>query len=120
MSDLIYLAQAYSHPDEDIRHQRFEQGILATGYLMNQGYLVFAPIVSSHPVAVSCNLPKGFDYWESLDRRMISHCDMLYILLIDGWMESIGVNAEIKIALELGKPIFHMNPVDDVYEIDLA
>jgi hypothetical protein len=36
------------------------------------------------------------------------------VLMLDGWRESIGVQAEIAIANELGKPVTYSLPVKEV------
>lgn len=113
MTKLIYLCSPYSHPSEDIRHERFESAIYATGYLMNNEFHVYSPITSCHPVAMVCNLPREFSYWEEFDKRMITCCDELFILQIEGWNESVGMKAEFKFAREINKPVYLMIPSED-------
>ena len=36
---------------------------------------------------------------------MKPYAPMLMVLMLDGWVESVGVQAEIKIAKELGIPV---------------
>lgn len=99
---LIYLASPYSHPDPKVVEQRYLAAVEKAAELIKAGFMVFSPIAHTHPIAVRHKLPGEFDYWEAYDRRMISHCDLLYILTIPGWRESRGVQAEIQIARDLG------------------
>jgi len=72
---------------------------------MKKGNIVYAPISHSHPIAVQCNLPKTWDYWKDVDEAFIGWCDELWVVMLDGFKESKGVNAEIEIALRLNKKI---------------
>lgn len=102
---LIYLASPYSHPDPAVRQQRFETVCFIAARLMREGHHVYSPIAHTHPIAVKGELPTGFEYWEAFDRKMITACDAVWVAMMDGWRESVGVTAEIKIADELGKPV---------------
>ena len=108
MIKLIYLAAPYSHPDEKVRLQRFDAINKAAGNLIKSGRFVFSPISHSHPIAMVSDLPTGFDYWGDYDRRMVGHCDELFVLMLDGWEKSIGVQVEIQIAKCFGKPISYI------------
>ena len=95
---MIYLVSPYSHEDESIRLERYEDASHVTAELMARGQLVFSPIAYSHPLATRCDLPLGWDYWQKFDKAMLAACDSLWVLCLDGWMESVGVQAEIELA----------------------
>lgn len=106
---MIYLASPYSHPDAAVREQRFHSVCRMAATLMQQGDVVFAPIVHGHPL-VGHGLPTDWPFWERFDREHLRRCDELVVLMLDGWRESVGVAAEIRIAAELGKPVRHIDP----------
>lgn len=106
---LYYLAVPYSNPDKSIILERFHKVNIATGKLLNEGKFVFSPISMSHPVAEDASLPSNWEYWLSYDELLLSRCDELIILMLDGWKESVGVTAEIEIAKRLGKPISYLD-----------
>jgi len=108
---LVYLACPYSHPNKRVRNKRFKAVNLAAGRLMAKGHMVFSPISHSHPISEVCKLPTDWAYWEEFDRAYIVHSNRLVVLTLDGWRESQGVQAEIKIATELGLPIEYMEGV---------
>lgn len=108
---MIYLASPYSHPDGAVREQRFRDACCVTARLMERGLTVFSPIVHGHPL-VSHGLPTDWPFWERFDREHLRRCDELVVLTLDGWRESIGVTAEIRIAGELGKPVRYLVPKD--------
>lgn len=102
---MIYLASPYTHPEQSVREDRFNLVCRAASILMRRGEYVYSPIGATHPMSVNCLLPLTWDYWEQYDRWFIERCDYLVVLMIDGWQQSKGVTAELKIARELGKPI---------------
>jgi len=109
---LVYLACPYSHPDPSVREARFHASNRAAAQLMGHGVIVFAPISHTHPIAMDGDLPKGWDFWERYDRAVLSCCWKVIVLCLPGWRESVGVQAEIKIAGELGIPIEYIDPTD--------
>jgi nucleoside 2-deoxyribosyltransferase len=106
---MIYLAAPYSHPDPAVREQRFRAACAATAKLLRAGQVAFAPIVHSHPL-VAYGLPTGWDFWERCDREHLRRCDEVLVLMLEGWQESVGVQAEIRIATELGKAVRFLEP----------
>ena len=101
---MIYLASPYSHADPAVRETRYQAACHATAALLKAGFVVFSPIVHSHPL-VAFDLPTGWDFWERIDRAYLSRCDEVVVLTLDGWQQSTGVRAEIAIARDLGKPV---------------
>lgn len=106
---MIYLASPYSHPDPDVLVQRADDVAKIASDLMQGGMRVFCPIAHTHAIALH-GLPKGWDFWEGYDREYLEFCDELIVALMDGWQDSTGVNAEIKIMNELGKPVKYYDP----------
>ena len=106
---MIYLASPYSHPDPAIREARYLAACRATAELMRGGQAVFSPNVDSHPVT-AFGLPTNWAFWERCDRQYLQRCDELVVLTLDGWRTSVGVQAEIKLAAELAKPVSFLNP----------
>jgi hypothetical protein len=108
LKPLTYLACPYSHADRAVRIARFNAANKAAGDLMKRGHIVFSPISHTHPIAEECELPKGWDFWESFDRAYLSASKLMVVLCLDGWQTSTGVTAEIGIAREQGIPIEYM------------
>ena len=105
---MIYLATAYSHSDPAVMEQRFDLACRIAGRLMARGEIVFSPIAHTHPIAVRCELPRGWQFWHQYDREMISRASRVLVVKNDGWQTSIGVAEEIKIAKSLGIPVEYM------------
>jgi len=103
--DLKYIASPYSHPDEDERARRWEEVVRAVAILTLDGHHVFSPIAHWHPVAAAHELPKEWNFWGKLDEEMIRRCDHLWVCMMDGWKDSVGTYAELKLAKEYGLEI---------------
>lgn len=105
---LIYLASPYSSSDKTIKELRVEAVTRKTAELTAQGYFVFSPIVHSHSLT-RYELPGNWEFWKRIDEFMISRCDEVWILQLEGWQESVGVSAEIEIAKKLKKKIRYIS-----------
>lgn len=117
---MIYLATPYSHPDVGVREARFDQACRIAGGLMAAGEIVFSPIAHTHPIAVRCDLPKGWEFWEKYDREMLGLASRLVVVTMDGWQTSRGIAAEIAIAQHLGIPVEYMAVPDACREMALT
>lgn len=107
---LWYIASPYSHPDPEIREQRFDAVCRECSLVLQSGIFVYSPIAHTHPIALAGSLPTDWEFWKEFDTKMIEACDMVCVLMLPGWKASKGVTAEIKIARGLGKQIIYRKP----------
>ncbi len=112
---MIYLASPYSHPDASVRQQRFESACRAAATLICRGKTVFSPIAHSHAIC-AFGVPLDWRFWARHDRRYLEVCDEMVVLMLDGWRESVGVQAEMAIARELGKPVTYLRMAEQADE----
>lgn len=111
---LTYLACPYSHPNPEVMEWRYEQATKAAAWLISQHELnVFSPITHSHPLHKLGGCKGDWNFWEKIDREYLGASNTLLILYLDGWEHSVGVNAELKIARELGLHIDFVVPLAD-------
>jgi hypothetical protein len=80
------------------------------GELIKKGFKIFSPISHGHAIAISSCLPKDNEYWWAYNRNMINCCQMVMVLTMDGWEESIGVGQEIDYAISIGTPVVLLDP----------
>jgi len=102
-----YLAVPYSDKDENVMQHRFNVVTKVAAELMKQGKEVFSPITHSHPIALHLDAGAAVDWqaWEKFDTKMLKCCDELYVLMLAGWRDSVGVEAEMQLAKDLGMKI---------------
>ena len=111
---LIYLAAPLGHPDPYIRQERFDSVNRYCGYLIRQHELVFSPLslgASLDEDAISNNA------WYALGLQMLSRCDELRILALDGWEDSVGVSLETRYARQLRILVSIADP--STYEVQM-
>ena len=106
---MIYLATPYFDPDPAVRQWRFEAACKATAQMLRAGLIVFSPIAHSHPLT-RYGLPGDWKFWHRYDRAHLEACSAMAVLTLEGWQESKGVQAEIRIAHELNMPFWLMKP----------
>ncbi len=98
MKGIIYLGLPYTHKDPSIEDFRADVSDIIAADLFVQGYIVFAPISSWHHIARKHDLPGDYHSWEELNRVFMHKCEKLLIITLPGWEDSVGVNAEMKLA----------------------
>ena len=91
-----YIASPYTNNPE-VNFKRVE---LIVAQLLKDGQCIFSPIVHCHEIAQKHNLPKDFKFWEKYNFNMLIESDLLLVIQLPGWQESVGVQAEIKFAKE--------------------
>lgn len=104
-SDLVYLASPYSHPNAEVRDLRFREVNRVAGDLVRLGMQVYSPISHSHAMATEGDLPKSWLFWRAHCYAILRACSRVVVLMQNGWEESVGVQAEIAIAREMGLPV---------------
>lgn len=111
---MIYLASPYSHPDPLIVKTRFLLAEQATAILLQRKEWVYSPIVHCHELSQRYELPGDFAYWQGYNIDMLRRCDMLTVLTIPGWRESVGVTAELTVARTLNMPLTQVTPEGEI------
>lgn len=106
MKQIAFLASPYSHSEADVREQRYCEAITATKWLLDNGWHVYSPIVSTHRVADESRMT--YHSWALFNYHMIDACDYVVVLCINGWIQSIGVAEEIKYAHAGHKPVLYL------------
>lgn len=116
---ICYLAQPYSvNSDESIRERRYQYALKKVAEYMNQGYNVFSPILNSHMPAVQYGLPNNWEFWKKIDKEYIAVCGELWVLKMKDWDKSVGVEAELAYAMQIGLPITFIECPDEFEELN--
>lgn len=120
MPELIYLACPYSDADplvEDARYQLVTK--VAACLIVKTGCEVFSPITHSHLINRLANryaLEEGeswvptYDFWLTFDYHMLDVADWLYVLTLEGWESSKGIQMEVERFL-LYKPLLRLKHI---------
>lgn len=107
---LTYLACPYTAKTQRARRDRFDAANHATKYLMETEKLnVFSPITHSHPLH-EIGMRGDWEFWKAVDMEYLRISEKVVVLMLPGWVESVGVQAEIKIAKSMGIPVEYLDP----------
>lgn len=103
---MIYLASPYSNKLPEVRQQRFEatRAFVATK-LKEHVEAIFSPIVYCHEMAALYNFPTDAAFWETFNYGFVVRSSRIWVLTLDGWEQSVGVNLEIQWAKDLNLPV---------------
>lgn len=111
---LTYLACPYSSSDAAEKEWRYHQVTLAASWLTaHEGMTVFSPITHSHPMHTIGKCAGDWKFWERIDRDFLSASRKMIVLLLSGWQESVGLQAEIKLAREQEIPVKFLIPTTE-------
>lgn len=107
----VYLASPYSHPDPFIREGRYLRTMKEMTEYLQKGVYIYSPIVHCHELAKIADMPKDAKFWENYNHMMLHCAAQLWVLMIPGWKESLGVAAEIVYAAsEAHIPLVYIEP----------
>ena len=98
---VIYLAAPYASPHPEVSVTRVEAVTRFAALLMKEGKAVFSPITQGHEVQrfLPPELAHDHDFWLPPDLAILQRCDMLVILPLPGWRESVEVRTEVAAAM---------------------
>lgn len=108
MAPLVYLESPYSHPVRAVRNDRFRLACKASAALRRQygrRYEFFSPIVHPHPISEYFGRPNDCAFWLEEDHALLLRMDQLWVLMLDGWLESAGIRSAMDAANEIAMPI---------------
>lgn len=97
---MIFVAIPYYHFDKEIIERRVSIISKYCGSLLEKNIMCTSPVLFGTTVLKYCHLPDDFGFWDKLSFSYLEKATELHILMLPGWRESKGVNAEIKFALD--------------------
>jgi hypothetical protein len=101
---LAYLAAPFSHPDPSVKKWRLQTVNQYVCKLLKEGQMVYSPLTHNAPL-IELGMQNSWDTWRELDHLMLSKCELLIVLTLEGWDASIGVASEIEFAKANNIPI---------------
>ena len=109
---LTYLACPFRHTDTFIQKKRCAAAHYVAALLSSQGHHVFSPLTHNEIlIDLIRNMPK--EHWLEFDLAILSVCQRLLILKLEGWEDSKGIQLEVAFAKKKGIPVEEMMPPDE-------
>lgn len=109
MSGYGYLASPYSDPNPLVRELRYLKTAEVVRTLLQTGVHVYSPIVHCHELAKIWDMPRESHFWDAYNYTMLEAAKNLFILRLEGWSRSVGLNKEREWAVKLLKPITYLS-----------
>ena len=108
MNDLYYLATPYTlYPTG--RDAAYRMACRESAVLIKAGLVIYSPIAHSHPISIYGGVdPLDWQLWMRQCRAMLPRVSGLIALKASSWETSLGMQEEIRIMRELGKPVIMM------------
>ena len=113
----IYLASPYTHPDPAVVEERVKAAADVVVECAHRRLTILSPVVYMHELAKFHDLPKTWEFWSTLDLRMLDAADALWVLTLDGWEKSIGIQGELDYARFTMKQITYYRDVKEVIQL---
>ncbi len=97
----IYLASPYSSDSIYIQRHRYLYVETICAAIVAGGFPVYSPIVHMHSMATHYPLSNDSVFWNTFNEPFIRACSEIWVLMLEGWQESAGVQWELELARSL-------------------
>jgi hypothetical protein len=114
---LTYLACPYRHKEINIQKKRCAAAHYVAAQLSAQGHYIFSPLTHNEILVDLVHLPK--EHWLAFDLAILSICHRLFVLKLEGWESSYGVQLEMDFAKKKGIPIEEITPPEETLFLPL-
>ena len=80
---------------------------------MDKGHNIFCPIAHTHPLTVHSDLlnDKDGSWWLDQDFGILRHCSQLWVYMMPGWKDSVGIGREIEFAQDYGLVVVYVERI---------
>ncbi len=106
---MVYLACPYSHPDKAVVEERMRLMCIADANIIMRGVHTVTPL-SKHFIIEHGDIPGDWSYWGDYSKNLIDRCDAVYVIMLDGWEDSVGVKEEIAYAKKYDISVIYCKP----------
>lgn len=113
MIELIYLACPFRHADPLVQRKRCAATHYVAAQLFLKGHSVFSPLTHNEILIEILNDALPGERWMQFDLAILGTCKHLYVLKMDGWQLSKGVQREMAFAKEKGISILEIDPPEE-------
>lgn len=119
MTRLAYIAAPYSSPSPELMQARANQAMAFMAWLWREGICYpVSPVAMWHEPAKMCQLPTDAASWTACNRAYFTACDVMYLLKLDGWDVSVGVEMELKWAQDRRMTVIGATIADGGYKLE--
>jgi hypothetical protein len=108
---MIYIASPYTHREQRIRVQRFNQtvALVAALQVRHPRKILFSPIIHCHPIDRAQAGKMDYTFWINWSSELLDRADSMWVLCMPDWKTSRGIQAEIMQCSAAGKPVLYVD-----------
>lgn len=107
-----YLASPYTDPDPLVRELRYQRVMEVVKTMLKNGVWVYSPILHFHELSKTWGMLPNDRFFYEHGHVMLYCAAGFDVLRLAGWSQSVGVKAELEMAIRLGKPIRYIETGD--------
>lgn len=115
LNKLIYLAAPYSHSDPAEIENRMAQFRLIDQQFTREGKLTVSPLYK-HWIINDTDIPNDWNYWGEYSDTLLSGCDTMFVIMFDGWKDSVGIRKELELSAYYGIEVHFFDPVASQFD----
>ena len=120
MTRLAYIAAPYSAKSPEMMQRRANEVMAFSAWLWARGICYpLSPVAMWHEAATRCDLPTDAASWTACNRAYFDACTVMYLLKLDGWRESVGVEMEMHWARDRRLPVIGATVADGGYALEV-
>jgi len=101
----VFVISPYTHKNPDVVRDRVNRAEKYIAKLTMEGIVAYSTIAAMDHLVHKFELPNDYTYWKNHCTKMVSAAKEVYVLCLEGWEDSVGVQDEIKVATHHGKTI---------------
>jgi len=98
----VVVVAPFNTPDVELKKKRVHTIGVYCGELFKQGIVPVSALLLGLAIAEHNELPTDTATWIKFNKGQIRSCDEMHVLMLEGYLNSIGVQTEIAEAIELG------------------
>lgn len=102
--EVIFLAMPYQHSDPKVVEKRIEILHDVIAFLMKSNKIAIAPCLN-HSVVKRAKIQIDPQYWAAYSAAHIPICSRMFVLTMEGWDQSSGIEGEIQLAKKFKIPV---------------
>lgn len=95
-TSFIYLLSPYSDESIITSTTRYILARAAVAMIVQEGFPVYSPILHNHDMAMTHGVDGTSDFWNVLNRPFLDACSDAWVLMIEGWEQSRGIQWEVE------------------------
>ena len=113
---IVFISSPYTHSSEEVMWKRFELTSKIVAKIVSTGVVAISPVIYGHTLSQYEEMPLDWEFWKNYCESFLIKSDKVLVLMIDGWLESTGVKAEIEFANKNGIPVEYIEVDEDLHE----